>query len=1278
MRKLRILLLVAIAFVATLFVASAATQEARTPHTMSPAATPVPASTNPPIGTLRAIGTPKPGPTAQPGAGSIPHPPPPPRKRIRGSARFIHSATGADIQITYGVGCGGSSYPAVVPVNCTITWKPINVSAAQGHDCFYQPVDNVPNATDGSAKCFQGNSGASHTISLNQAGTWIFGSYNRTTGNWDELAYIQAGSSVNVGTFASSAYSVAQSSFTPNGSNTVYMSATGVTTGDHFILDVSYNSLDGACVYELGGIATIYNLCDPYGGGTGVVATSGQISAAWTPPNGTPMGTYTVEVVDIDVGLRVGSRQFALVPSGAAPTVTFVPGGGNPSPAPAFTTPPSTDLGTYAYDGNDTSMSQITIKTNGTPLGGNKSYVRTFADPNGVINTNFGISTNANTDNTGKIGDVTLSFNAAQNPLNFSTNTYTYSLLGPNATGTIAYTKSFEIVGYAMQTQFLNPQGTALMVGTGTATSSLQFTNTSDTVYGSGIGDAIQFIELKTAGDGSIISLNCGAFCTTEAVTDSAGNLWTATVTTVGATYRLLLSPQGNALPANATLTLPNMTWRGPVANCGVAGCKLTTSFVPQHGLTWTDTSKNASNPVYLVDNGATALTATGSIVVVANEGHNYLPRSTQAFYNYNQPFGQTQKLSLKYTLTNVASGGSAVKSFRLTMPVGFLYSTMAVTAGGTASWISDTATCSGLASNVFCFKSGSGIGDGTGVTDSVTFSVDSPQPSFSYTDVLGQVTIPGNYPITAANSPSQKTVEVGTSNPQLVDTTALGSYSLNPALMSYSVASTGAGPYAMTFNFTNATTASDPFPDYIDAVVIQILNGAGTFSAISTNRAGFTFEAPGQINVNGGTDEYWFGTCAAQRGSGQPQAGNVTPCTATEEQSSIPPGGTIALSTTYTDTSGSTAAILWSHGANANGWTGSYLTLPISGTAAYGGFQAIGPYNTPVTLSSGTQPSIGLDSSATFGNAYVYRFNNQTGGNVYQFSIQIPGVDTGGANAADSETTPVTWTLTNAPSFAATGSSGTNYGCSINTSSSATTAGATGGILITGCTIPNGGNVDVAFAMKGPYNAGDKYTFTSQYTSRTNRPCTTTAPYGCRSATTEQWSGDQILSTTLAANLGITVNPGAIPGSTPVVVCPGCAFTAGSIDFGLIVADNATHTFSDVVRVDLTTNAATPEGWKVYESVSTNPTNVFGTPTNELQSLFDSTHSNPTGGSLTYTTASTVLPTSGNGALMVQTAGTNAQRTAFNMINSFVVNVAGGDATGPRAPTVTYLFIAN
>ncbi len=1284
MRNLRIFLLVAIAFVASVLAAKATVQQIIVPARAVATATSAPLPSPSPGSILRTFSTPQPRASAE---AVIPRPQPPRSsgRNTSGAVRYIHSATGSDIQITYVSGCGGGAYPGIVPVNCQITWKPINVSAPNGHDCFYAPFYNNAAAADGSANCQNGNSGVAHTITLFIQGTWILGSFNKVTNRWDELAFITVGTPPTIGTYDSSADTTPQSSFIANGSNTVYFAATGLITLDKIVFDISYASLKGNCVYMLGGVsADGYGGCNPFAN-PGVNAAGGQANASWTPPPGTPTGTYILTVTDISQGIRLASRQFSIVSSGTPPTVTFVPGGGNPSPAPAFTTPPSTDLGSYAYDGNDASTSKITVKTTAPLLTPTSTYIRTFSDPNGIINNNFGLTTNALTDGTGKIADATLTLAVAQTPLNFSTPTYTYSLLGPLATGPIVFANSFQILGYAMSTQFLNPQGTALTVGTGTATSSLQFTNTSDTVYGSGNGDLIQFMELKTAGDGSVISLNCGALCTSEIVSDSAGNLWTASVTLTGATYRLFLAPQANALPVGATLTVPNMTWTGPVTNCGVAGCKLTTSFVPQHGLTWTDTTKNASNPVYLVDNGAVSPSATGSIVLVGNEAHGYTPRSTQSFYEYAQPFAQTQQLSLKYTLTNVNSGGINLKAFRLTMPVGFLYSTMTVSAGGTAAWASDAASCSGLASNVFCFKSAAGIA--AAVTDSVTFSVDAPKVAFSYTDVLGQVTSPGNYGITAANTPSQKTIEVGPSNPYLVDTTALGSYSLNATLMTFGVSSTGAGPtYAMTVNYTNTSSSADPFPDYVDALLLQVINGAGAFSAITTSSAGFTYEGPAQTNQGsaylGGSnaDDYWFGTCVAQRASAQPFFGNVTPCTLAQEQNSIAPGGALTINATYTDATGQSTAILWAHGANSNGWAAYYINLPLSGSAAYGGFQAVGTYGAPTTLSSGTVPTIGLDTDPTKGNSYVYRFNNQSGANVAQFSIQIPGLDNGGSNAIDTETTPVPWTLTTTPSFAATGSSGTNYGCVYNRSASATTGGVSGGILITGCTIPVGGWVDVAFAMKGPYNAGDKYTFTSQYTTKVASPCSTTVPYPCANngATTEQWIGDQSITNVLAANLSIVVNPGAITGSTPVVVCAGCTFTANSIDFGTIVSDNTTHNYSDVVRVDLTTNASAPEGWKLYESVATNPTNVSGAPTNELQTLFDATHSNPTGGALTYTTVATVVPTSGNGALMVQTGGTNAQRTAFNMIDSFALNVAAGDALGARTPAVTFLFIAN
>jgi len=175
------------------------------------------------------------------------------------------------------------------------------------------------------------------------------------------------------------------------------------------------------------------------------------------------------------------------------------------------------------------------------------------------------------------------------------------------------------------------------------------------------------------------------------------------------------------------------------------------------------------------------------------------------------------------------------------------------------------------------------------------------------------------------------------------------------------------------------------------------------------------------------------------------------------------------------------------------------------------------------------------------------------------------------------------------------------------------------------------------------------------------------------------QWTNDTTMLVPIAANILITVNPTAFNGTNPTVSCAGCTFGAGLIDFGTIASDNATHTYGDVVRIDITTTASGAPGWNVYESVATNPTNVSGAPTNELQTRIDGAVSNPvSGGAVTYTTVATVVPTAGNGATMATTTGANAQRNPFSLIDSFLLNVASGDVLGARTPAVTYTFIAN
>ena len=1275
MRPIRVLLLAVFALVATVFAAGAATHAggiAFPTVVAPPVATPTPIA---PTG--HRIPLPGRTPTAASTASSdgIPHPPPPPRGTSR--IRRIRAATGADITVTFGGGCT-STYPSVIPVGCAITWQPINVPAGS-HDCYYLPNAVSAVSASGASQCKNGASGGSYPLTLSIAGTYILGSLNKGTGVWDELIYLTVGTAPTLQTYSNGGLSQTQSTFVPNGSNVVYLAASGLTDSTHYVIDISQTGQNGACVFESGsGITTNFNLCDPSVNSAPTLPSGGQIIVSWTPPNGQQNGTYTAEVFDHDGGIRVATKQFALANASGGPTTTFVPSSTYASPAPAFTVPPFTDLGTFAYDGNDASVSSVTIKTTGAAA--SKTYTRTITDPNGVLVNS--VAQSATSDATGKIPDTAFTFAVPQTPSNYTANTYTYSLYDAG-TALTTFSKSFQMVGYAMQSEFSAPFGTALTIPGGSATSNMQFFNSADTLYGRGLGDAIQYIEVKTANDGTVLSLNCGVLCTTESVSDSAGNTWSATITNALGVYRLFLSPQNNALPSGATLTVPNMLFTN-TSGCGSAGCKLTISFVPQHGVAWTDPTKNAANPVYLVYIPGTTLAATGTIALVGNEGHNYASRSTQAIYAYGEPFAQTAKPKFKYAIINTSSGGSAaaITGFRLTMPSGFVASSASVFDGGASGWAIDAAGCSGLGANVVCFKktTGAGIAIGGGA-DYVTFYINSPNTAFSYTDVLGEVTAPSNFNIIAATP--QATVPVGSSNPQLVDSTTIAAYSLNSAYMGFSLSPPSiSATTAVSFSYTNTSTAQDPFPDYIDALVVDIPTGQGSLSGISTSRlALFPWNGPVNPttnNLGANVDRYWFGVCAAQRASGQPQFASIpaATCTSANEQNSIAPGGNIVLSATYTPASAGNTFVIWAHGANSGGWTG--VTYAVTGSAtANGGFESIGLYGAPVTLTTGAQPTVGLDTNATYGNSFSYRMYNTGAKPILYFRIRLPATDTTGANAADTESTPVTWTVTNTPTLTSNDTPSTNdYGCTVNNTTNPTTGGVDGQIYVTGCSIPTNGYVDVSFAMKAPYDPNRTFKFIPEYSVKFACPA---LPGSCALTADPQWTNDTTMLVPIAANILITVNPTAFNGTNPTVSCAGCTFGAGLIDFGTIASDNATHTYGDVVRIDITTTASGAPGWNVYESVATNPTNVSGAPTNELQTRIDGAVSNPvSGGAVTYTTVATVVPTAGNGATMATTTGANAQRNPFSLIDSFLLNVASGDVLGARTPAVTYTFIAN
>jgi hypothetical protein len=274
---------------------------------------------------------------------------------------------------------------------------------------------------------------------------------------------------------------------------------------------------------------------------------------------------------------------------------------------------------------------------------------------------------------------------------------------------------------------------------------------------------------------------------------------------------------------------------------------------------------------------------------------------------------------------------------------------------------------------------------------------------------------------------------------------------------------------------------------------------------------------------------------------------------------------------------------------------------------------------------------------------------------------ITVPGKDTSSVLPADG----TAWTITSAPTI-----SGTTYGCSITSYTSATTAGANGAINIGGgsCAITPGNTLTIKFTAKAPYTVNDTYQFPTKVNGAVNA--------------SESWSTDTIVQIILAANLVISVNPSAdaLTGSTPLVSCATCAFdtATNTVDFGM-VSNLQTVTGQDVVRVSVYTNAGSTVGWKLYASTNTNPANT-GSPTNELLTAIDNgaNRSMPQSGVNFDQTSYAVVPTTSPGVLLMDTGtGHAATRNPFDMLMNYEISIQGGPTT-PTTSVVTYTFISN
>ena len=1217
--------------------------------------------------------------------------PPLPRPFGREGMRQILSASGATMIVVVDPNLTGTCSTTVGTIyntGCQIGFYSQNLPTSNTYQDYY--ID----ATSGTAtligSTYTGpNNDPGWLLTLSHQGTYVLAAFNTVTLTWDAVTYITVGSATVLGTYSDVALNVPSTQFVAKNTSTVYINANGLTPTDSYYVYAEYTATGATCVFgsPAESPAPAANaLCNP-ANSAGQTAPGGTITASWNLSTALNPGTYSIVLYDKTAGRRLAQRQVVLTKNGGSAAVSMTPSGGNASPGPAAT--PST---VFAFDGtSDASDSGFTASVSG--LTASRAYRTSFSDPNGTV-----YQTAANTASAGGAISVATAFSQSLAPYNYIGNTYTFQVYD-TVTQLAAVAQSFKILGYHVLTQFTSPAlSTSLVLpGGGNATSGIQFTNDGETQFGSGNADPIAKIEFKTytasSGPVGIVmsegagGTSCGASCETETVTDSNGQSWTAVNVCGGSGVnqycKLTLTPvtAGQSLAKNATVTVPSITFTNTVGSHCSSGCAASTTEIPADGITWsTDGSSTSSNPTYFTNGFGVTYSASAHIILygeragtsgtltVGKDAHGYTPRFNQAMYAINAPSAAPANQNDVFALTvaNASSAGSAaITKLQVTVPTAFSPAStlnfVQVDPVSPTAWTT-TACPSGAPSTAFCLQnSGANGGIAAGTSQTIYFDINPPpQADFAYTDVGVQAITPAPFSITADGN---ATVFVGTSNPQTVDTLAIGSYALNSTLITPLFTPTSEGTNTnnqVTISVQNASTASTPFPDYLDLFAID-LPTANTLTNITPVTAGYSYL--GSTTPSAGVTRYWFGLCAGQfvSAAGPPNDG-IPSCGSATEQSAIAPGATFSFTANIQTASSNITATEYAHGADGGGWSaGRTFTLTVTPTSAVAGFIKAGTYGSPPTVTSNTQPTIGSDTDTTYGNSFVYEIKNTGSNAITSATITIPGLNTGGANGADASGQP--WTITATPTLSGNGSAG----CTVSSSTSAQANGTNGAITITGCTGLTAGNVlDVSFPAKAPYNVNYNYQFGTVVNGSI--------------AASEAWFSDSIMKIVLTGSISVAVdpsNPGP-GGSTPTVSCAGCAFdlALNQIQFRNI-PNSTTDNYTDVMRVSIYTDAGTTNSWTLSVQASNNPATTAGTYANELVLGVDSANSSSGTGMVIDQSSLGVVPTATTMQLAHGPTGITPRRLPFDLIENFSISI-GTEAIVPQTSTLTYTFIAN
>lgn len=1285
---------------------------------------------------------------------------PPFPARPKGRLRRPRSAYGAYMNLVQGVGCTQPANTDIFPLGCRLTVGAKNLPSATSvyQDYVQAPDGTIALATLGGT--YTGNTDpGTAVLNLAQQGVYIVGALNTTingghpAATWDAVAYVAVGSQINFDTYADSGLTVPQQNVVANGSNAVYLSANGLTPTDAYVFAIENTSDNGYCVFTAPQQGSYPNGLCPVEKPTvtGVVSSTGTYTASWVPTIGTPAalqpGAYSVSLYDQTTHQRVGQRNFTVLsPTGgaAAAVVQFYDGTGVP-----FSTVGSETVPRVAYNGNgtawaDSNLTFVNVYNGATGLNNARTYRVTIADPQGNVVKQFADQTPAG-------GALTSSFDQWGLPNNtglplsssYTGNVYTTSIYDVTAKQTVA-SQAWQVLGYSMLPTF--PTGSNQLQaasGSGNVTdATITFLNDGNVRFGDGNSDALQKIVVTTSGP--FPAFACTGGC--APILDSDHQSWTVALTgSTAAGFTLTLTaPANQGLKPGSQLVVPLKVTAGASSVCpSNTPCTLTSSIFPLHNnkgsggqyvasqMQVTDNGSNHSGTIVaeIVGNtaNATSLQLLPGYTPYTNThlgtyfGVPYANLYAANAYAANQPFSSAAGSNIYgFAITNTSSSGSATFSaVAITLPPGIDASKVTSAGAGysfsgvpnTTFTVSNCGGLNGIPANSFCISNWNGnntaIGNGGGL---FYCFVDIPQSSVSFPySPVGGIIYNGDagfgHLINLTADGTRDVFAPKAQSGQQIPANSIAAYSLNSSEMLSTVTPGTLGTNLtnnVTLQFENTPYSSDPFPDWVDGILVEVPtpSAAQPVSSITTQfgaitPAGWQFLNGQSSFVYGGHTYYWFGLCSNQydtsytlpnsiggttRGGDAPKADQCAQ--SPNEQEALQPGQTfsVPMKIVTTGNSGAYTGYIFAHGGNGNGWSaGTPFTINVqTGTAASAGFSGIGTYNASDTappLSAGSQPATGGDSNATYGNSFVYTVTNTGNNTIGKVEIAVPGTTNTGAPGADSggvypTITPAAFSGT----VSYTGNNGSG-GCQIIGANgdyvSSSSQNANDGVIrLENCNLQPGDSVNVAFSMKMPYRVNVIYAFPTSVYSK--------AAPAVKVAAAETWVNDTTLTITNSAVLSVAVNPG--------VSCTGTGWTYNTstnlLDFGAI-APNSSKTCSQAVQVNVWTPLAAPYGWSLYASIDNNPATAGAAVTNEAQIGYSATGSTTQDANVAPGTATlTVLPTSpaSGGFLVAQTTGggtTQSYRTPYIFMTNYRVTI-GTEAVTTQQHTVTFTWISN